>query len=212
MHITRQTPTELVARDSAMWLAIPFALGALFLLVLTIMRHNPEGLLGVGLLLLFAIPPARYSTFTFDAMQRMVRWSGRKLFKAESGTIPFDDITDIGTEATSSGRGGATYRLTILTPQGSVPMAYTYSNGKNRHAQMRETILAFLHPERQSAAFSSTVATPGATLADESSIRSLLSQGRRIDAITLVRIKERVSLTEAVTRVNKIDDKMKEGR
>ena len=91
-------------------------------------------------------------------------------------------------------------------------MAYTYSNGKNRHAQMRETILAFLHPERQSAAFSSTVATPGATLADESSIRSLLSQGRRIDAITLVRIKERVSLTEAVTRVNKIDDKMKEGR
>lgn len=32
----------------------------------------------------------------FMARERIVRWNGRKVFKAESGEIPFDDITGKG--------------------------------------------------------------------------------------------------------------------
>ena len=43
-------------------------------------------------------------TFTFDATHRIVRLRGRTVLKAESGEISFDDITDIGTEDTRTGR------------------------------------------------------------------------------------------------------------
>ena len=39
-------------------------------------------------------------TFTFDATHHIVRWMGRTVLKAELGEIPFDHITDIGTEDT----------------------------------------------------------------------------------------------------------------
>ena len=48
----------------------------------------------------------RGTSFTFDSMQRVVRWRGKKLFKTELGTIRFDDITDIGIEASSAGGEG----------------------------------------------------------------------------------------------------------
>ncbi len=32
-------------------------------------------------------------TFAFDATQRILRWKGRTVLKAESGEISFDDIT-----------------------------------------------------------------------------------------------------------------------
>jgi len=41
------------------------------------------------------------------------------------------------------------------------------------------------------------------------SIRSLLRQGRKIDAISLMRSGSKISLTEAVERVEEIDKSMK---
>jgi len=93
-----------------------------------ITRHEPKGLFLAAFFLLFALIMDLRKTFTFDAMQRTVRWKGRKVFKAESGEIPFDDITDVGTETSSAGdRGIPVYRLTIITARATIPMAYTYN-------------------------------------------------------------------------------------
>jgi len=45
--------------------------------------------------------------------------------------------------------------------------------------------------------------------AHETSIQSLLKQGRKVDAIELVRASQHIGLTEAVNLVNSIDEKMK---
>jgi hypothetical protein len=84
-------------------------------------------------------------TFTFDATRRIVRWKGRTVLKAESGEIPFDEITDIGTEATTAGnRNVPVYRLTIITPRATIPMAYTYNGQPDRYSTLRRQILDFI--------------------------------------------------------------------
>jgi hypothetical protein len=42
------------------------------------------------------------SDFEFDAMQREVRWSKRRLFSRRAGTIPFSDVQDVALDVRSS--------------------------------------------------------------------------------------------------------------
>ena len=117
MRIVRQTPEELVVVGGTRWVSAICAAAALFTLYFVITRHETKGLFLVAFLLLFALIMDLRKTFTFDAMQRAVRWRGREVFKAESGEIPFDDITDIGTETRRAGnRDIPTYRLTNHYP------------------------------------------------------------------------------------------------
>jgi hypothetical protein len=61
---------------------------------------------------------------TFDETHRIDRRKGRTALKAESGEMPFDHITHIGTEATRAGkRDVPVYRLTIITPRATIPTA-----------------------------------------------------------------------------------------
>lgn len=212
MRITRQTSTELVVEDSLLWVTVLCALVAAPLLYIGIAPGLHGTLAGGGLFLFFGLFGVRKMTFVFDGIERRVRWNGRKLFKVESGSIPFDEITGIGVEAMSSDNSGVAYRLSILTAHGSVPMAYAYGGGKGRQARMRAEILAFLHPGAQGASSAATETASGTGLADEASIRSLLRQGRKIDAVTLLRSTERLSLTAAMQRVNAIDAAMKAGK
>jgi hypothetical protein len=76
-------------------------------------------------------------------MQRVVHWKGRTVLKAESGEIPFDDITDIGTESKRAGNNVPVFRLTIVTPGATIPMAYTY-NGQ-LGVSTRKGLKAFRH-------------------------------------------------------------------
>jgi hypothetical protein len=212
MRITRQTPTELVVEDSLLWVAVLCALVAAPLLYIGIAPGMHGTLAGGGLFLFFGLFGVRKTTFVFDGIERLVRWKDRKLFKVESGKIPFSEITGIGVEAMSSNDSGAAYRLSILTGHGSVPMAYAYGGGKDRHAGMRAEILAFLNPGARGASSASIETASGAGLADEASIRSLLRQGRKIDAVVLLRSAERLSLSEAMRRIHAIDAAMKTGK
>jgi hypothetical protein len=147
MHIARQTPQELVVVAGTRWISAICAAAALFIFSLVIRRHEPKGLLLAGFFLLFALIMDQRKTFAFDSMQRIVRWKGRKVFKAESGTISFDDIVDIGTETTRAGRADTTvYRLMIVTSRTAIPMAYTYNGQPDRYSALREQILEFIRP------------------------------------------------------------------
>jgi hypothetical protein len=204
MHVTRQTPHELVVEDNSVWLAYVCAAAALVIIFFSIAHNKINGLLSVSLFLLFAMIADRRMTFTFDAMQRVVRWRGEKHFKVESGTIPFDDITDIGTDSWNSD-AGTCFRLTILTKDGSIPMAYVYTGRADAYAPLRQQILAFIRPGSYTPSPSPGILSRGIPADLEPSIRSLLAQGRKIDAITLLRAAQQISLTEAMSRIEALD-------
>jgi hypothetical protein len=199
MHIARQSPQELLVVDSSRWISLLSATAGVVTGFAALAKHQPKGFFGAGLFVLFAVLADAQTRFTFDAMRRVVHWTGRRFFRSESGTIAFDDIRDITVEASAAGsEGSASYRLAILTDQGTRPMAYGYS-GIGDFGKMRQAILAMVRPEVHI-----ELAEPR-PLADEASIRSLLRQGRRIDAIHLLRSTEKLSLSEAVLRINAID-------
>jgi|SRR5580700_5967598 hypothetical protein len=147
MHIARQTPQELVVVAGTRWVSAICAAAALFTLYFVITRHEPKGFLLAAFFLLFALIMDLRKTFTFDARQRIVRWQGRKVFNSESGEIPFDDITEIRMETSRAGaRDVPIYRLTIITSQATIPMAYGYSGDGDRYSSLRGQILDFVKP------------------------------------------------------------------
>jgi hypothetical protein len=155
--------------------------------------------------LLIALFCLRRQTFVFDARQRIVRWNGLRILKVYSGSMPFSDITGIGTETMPSQHGQPMYRMTLLTAHGSTPLSDGYGAGGQWFEKMRETIDAFIHLER--ADVSGHSVNSGDSQLD-ASIRSMLTQGRRIDAITLVRQSENLDLTRAVQRVNDLEKRL----
>lgn len=211
MHIVRQTPQELVVVDSSRWVSAICAAGALFAAYRMISQHEPQGLIMAALLALFAMIFDLRKTFTFDAMQRVVRWRGRTILKAEKGEIPFDQITNIDTETTTtSSKGGGTitlYRLAINASGTTIPMAYNYRGVKDGYAALRRQILEFVRPGSQSAA-----ALMGAAAGEslESSLRTLLRQNRKMDAVEFLRSTLNMSLTEAMKRIDEIECGMKQ--
>lgn len=206
MKITSQTPTELVVEDNSVWLSWILGSCAAVIMFFSVTHHQVRGLIGAALFLLFALITDLRTTFTFDSKQRVVNWKGLKQFKTFSGTIPFDDITDIGTETSSSRTGGTTCRLTIITSTGAVPMAYSYTGRKDAYAPLRQQILHFIKPELQEAAGF----TPSGIPADlEPSVRSLLEQGRKVDAIKLLQSTQQLGLSDSVKRIDLLEQSMK---
>ena len=146
MYIARQTPQELVVEDNSFWLAYVCAALAVVIIFFSIALNKINCLFGASLFLLLAMIARRRLTFTFDAMQRIVRWRSEKHFKLDTGVILFDNITGIGTEAWDSD-SGTCFRLTILTRESSIPMAYTYTGRLDEYAPMRQQILDFIKPQ-----------------------------------------------------------------
>ena len=147
MHIARQTPQELTIVSGSRWLSAVCGVGVLYTLYLVFIRHAPKGNLYVtAFLLLVTLVMDLRKTFTFDAMQRLVRWKGRTVLKAESGEIAFDDILDIGTDSSVAARNVPVYRLTIITSKGAIPMAYNYNGQPDAYSGLRKQILEFVRP------------------------------------------------------------------
>jgi hypothetical protein len=147
MHIARQTPEELVVVSGSRWVSAMFAAGALITVYFVISHHKPKNLFATAFFVIVALLFDLRKIFTFDGMQRIVRWKGRKVLKAEAGEIPFDDITDIRPQSTLAGKGNTrVYRLTIVTPRGTIPMAYTYNGQPDGYSALRGQILEFVRP------------------------------------------------------------------
>ena len=137
----------------------------------------------------------------FDAGKRQAqRGGGAAPSRPASGVVPFSEITGIGMEASAAGNNVLTYRLTILT-SGRRCRCRIRIGGTSRDAIRSKRSLQFLHLDGEELSSSG--------VAHENSIQSLLRQGRKLDAIELVRASEKIGLTEAVNLVNQIDEKMK---
>jgi hypothetical protein len=207
MRITRHTAQQLVVVDSTFGISAILFAASLPLFYVATRPGKIGALFGAVLFLLGAVVWLRRTIFTFDAGEQRVLWHGRKVFRSEDGVIPFNDIKGIGTETISGSHGSNTYRLTILTRSQAVPLAYSYGGNQSNYESTRAEILRFLHLEVP--ASSITDSQGESARIDEPSVRSLLRQGRKIDAVGLVRSSAHVGLTEAVRMVDEIDEKMK---
>jgi hypothetical protein len=103
MRITRQTKTELVVKDNLLWLSAIFIIGGLVCVRATVLSGDRLSLIGVGLLLLFALICLQQSTFVFDGVRRTVTWRVLRFFKTSTGSLGFDAIQDVAIEMTASG-------------------------------------------------------------------------------------------------------------
>jgi len=207
MRILRQNALELVVQESTGWLCFLFVAVALLLLYCAAAKGQWGCFFAAVLFALFGVMWLRKTTFVFDAGAQRACWKKRSPFKTVEGSIPFSEITGVGTETTSMPKGGVGYRLTLISAQGATPLSDTYSSGAKRHAAIREEILRFLKLDAPRTPFSQEPSP-----ADEASIRSLLAQGRKIDAITLLRESANIGLTEAVRRVDAIEERTKAGK
>lgn len=202
MHITRQANQELVVVDGSIWLSVFLLCAAAFIGFQAVAQNTPNWWFLVGLMSLFALIAWRRETVTFDAGSQQVRWVRRRAFKLATGTVSFSEMRGITIESMSGNHGALSYRLTILTTGKPVPMADGYGGGQAHYEMLRKQILEFLNMDK--------TASPGP--GDEASIRALLQQGRKLDAVEFVRASYQLDLTEAVNRVNEIDEKMKAAR
>lgn len=202
MHISRKTNQELVVVDSSIWVSVLLLFAGGATTYAAMMQGKPKGLWITVFFALFAFLFWRKEVVTFDAGRQQAQWWRRRAFKSASGTVLFSEITGVGIEVSAAGeRNTMTYRLTILTKDKPVPMSDVYSGNRTHYEGLKTEIAKFLHVD--------AVGGPAFDGADESSIQSLLKQGRKVDAIALVRASQHIGLAEAVDVVNRIDEKMK---
>lgn len=212
MKIVRQTSTELIIRDSTLWLSGIFVGAALFLLYFAVFQGQRKAIVGMAVMLMIALVWARRSTFTLNAATQRVDWTRLRWLRTTSGTIPFSDVRGVDLQTTTSDKGITIYRLALATPQGTVPMSDEYSSGHQHIDALRDTIQQFMQPAASGVGSAFTAAAnPDAarTAALNSSVRGLLQQGRKVDAILLVQRSEHLDLTEATFRVNHIENEIR---
>jgi len=207
MHVVRKTNQELMILDSSIWISVFLFWVSLFVAYRVMLQHNARSLLVDGVFLLFILLFWRKEVVVFDAARQQVTWTRRRIFKVATGTIPFSDITGIGMETSTADNNVLLYRLAILTTQGSVPMADSYAGDQKKYEKLKEEILDFLKLDSGKVTTASETAHSRG-IEDEASVRSLLQQGRRIDAIQLVRSTQNLGLTEATNRVAAMYEQM----
>jgi hypothetical protein len=202
---------ELVLEDNILWTAAVLFIAALPLLYAAIVAGKTANLVVAGFFVVCSLICIRKTRFVFDAQHMVVRWKSFVFLKTSTGSVPFDEITGIGIETSRGGSGGrtTTYRLTILTSKGAIPLASSYGADTDRYASMREKILVFLKPYAGKIASSPEIRSQGSLADVEPSILELLRQRRKVDAITLLRSMKIMSLSEAKLSVEEIESRMK---
>ena len=143
-------------------------------------------------------------TFVFDPTQRMVRWQTLRFGKRRAGSMPFDAVKDVVLQSAPSKSGRAIYRLAMLTAEGPMPLSSGYGDTSDRCLALQSQIRQLLRPGQTIVAMA-----PATSIAAhlDSSVRTLVAQGRKIDAIKLL-TSAGMNLTNAKQRVYEIEKQM----
>lgn len=89
MRIVRQTTTELVVRDSSLWMSAVFVGAALFVSYFAIFQGDRRAIGAAGISPLIGIAWSRRSTFAFNAAAQRIEWRRLRFLTTGTGTIPF---------------------------------------------------------------------------------------------------------------------------
>ena len=119
--------------------------------------------------------------------------------------MPFDEVKDVVLQSEPGKSGRPTYRLAILTSNGPMPLSSGYGDTSDRCLALQSQIRQLLRPGQTAAAATAPAGSIAANL--DSSVRTLLAEGRKIDAIKLL-TSMGMSLTDAKQRADEIEKQM----
>lgn len=193
-HHTEPDGTLVVTADSR--LMVGMLVGAAWLCAVPVLRawlnggvnaHDATPLIGSAMFLFAALASYERNRFAFDPHRKEVRWSRRCLWSRDEGRAPFSCVRSlIIHNAIGSTKTAPSVRLALVTDEKEIPLSRAYAGGVRREY---EALAAMIRRVMQMSA------EPADLLLD--SVRVALAQGRKLDAIKLVRLTKGVSLEEA---------------
>lgn len=191
----------LITYDSTRWTRL--SIGATLLLLGTavydyvIGARGDErviGLLGAATTLaVIGIVMLEQARFRFDPATRLIEWDQRWAFRRRAGITPFSEVTHVSVDVPIGDRGIPSRRVVLHLAGGILlPMTVGYKPDVDGSISRTADTLRVTLGHR-----------PPTT---EDSVRLLITLGRRIDAVKLLREREGMSLTEATRRVEQIKE------
>jgi hypothetical protein len=200
MGVQRNAEGVLVVRNSTLWVSAMFGVLVVILIGAAFSSGEKRLCRPAAVMAGFAVLCMSKYTFVFDATQRTVRWQTMRFGRRKAGSMPFDAVKrSAPSEPGKSGR--PTYRLAMVTAEGAMPLSSGYGGTSERCVALQSEILQVLRPGQTVAA-----APPATSIAAQldSSIRTLVAQGRKIDAIKPL-TSAGMNLTEAKQRADEIE-------
>ena len=201
MTVQRNTEGVLVVQNSTLWLSAVFGVVGLVMIAAAFFSGDKRLAAPALVMGLFAVLCLSKYTFVFDSTQRMVRWQIMRFGRRRAGSTPFDDVKDVVLQSEPGKSGRPTYRLAMLTAEGPMPLSSGYGDTSDRCLALQSQILQLLRPGQTVAA-----TAPATSIAAhlDSSVRTLVAQGRKIDAIKLL-TSTGMNLTDAKQRADEIE-------
>ncbi len=197
MRIAENSPARLVLRDRTWWISvICLAAGAVLVANVLIRGEGEEQYFGAALFALFALCGVAFLRATEVVLDRGARSCVIRrldIWRWQETRLNFGQITNVRVETGPGQRATSpeTCRLSLLTPGGPVPLTAAYEPGLERYGAMREAIMDMVFK---------TSPRP----AEPDPVAALVAEGRIIDAVVLLRKREKLDLTTARTRVAEI--------
>ena len=198
MRIVENSSSRLVLRDRTLWLSVVFFGAAALMMGVFFFGQGGDHRIAypAGFFVLSGLVFLRSTDAVFDKQARLCRLSQLNVFRVKRREIAFDDINDIeiDTGPTSPSSQVPTYRLNLMTASGTVPMTVAYEADLKRQEAMRSAILQ-------------AVAGGGPQPEGTDVVRTMVKQGRLIDAVRLIRERDGLDLATAQQRVMEMADK-----
>ncbi|MGA8343180.1 MAG: hypothetical protein WB781_14695, partial [Candidatus Sulfotelmatobacter sp.] len=152
MTVQRNTEGVLVVQNSTLWLSAVFGVLGVIMIAAAFFSGDKRLAAPASVMAVFAVLCLSKYTFVFDSTQRMVRWQIMRFGKRRAGSMPFDDVKDVVLQSEPGKSGRPTYRLAMLTAEGSMPLSSGYGDTSDRCLALQSQILQLLRPGQAAAA------------------------------------------------------------
>jgi hypothetical protein len=198
VRIVENSPARLILRDRSWWIsAVCFAAAAILVGDSIARGADADKLVPAALAILFGFAFLHVTDVGFDRIRRTCDIRRFDVVRLTRRRLRFDEIVDIRIDTSrfpDSDEIGC--RLGIVTAATMIPLTAAYEPDPERYAAMREVLLDMLlgdspHP-----------------LPDDP-VDALVKEGRLIDAVALLRMRDGSNLTEARARVAELQARVK---
>jgi hypothetical protein len=156
-------------------------------------RDPSEQLIPAALIVVFGLAFLRATDVTFDKVGRICAIRRFDVLRVKRTQIAFADIVDVRVEIEPMPDNPASIscRLSLVTASAVIPLTASYEPDQDRYSAMRDAVLEVVFKDRQKPAALDPV-------------RMLVKEGRIIDAVAILRMRDGLDLTTASARVDEL--------
>jgi hypothetical protein len=194
MRISENSPSRLTLRNRTLWISVVcFGAAAILAARSAFDPDQSEQLIPAALSLMFGLAFLHATDVTFDRIGRSCAIRRFDVLRLTRMRLAFEDIMDIRVEIAPSPDSPAAIscRLSLVTASAIVPLTASYEPDQARYNAMRDTVLEVVFGDR-----------PRPPALDP--VRMLVQQGRIIDAVAILRMRDGLDLTTASARVDEL--------